>query len=49
MKAEEIGLREMLRIAWREKRQMLRYMAWTGKMRTLARESGRGREATWAG
>jgi len=48
-KAEEIGLRAMLGIAWREKRQLLRYMAWTEKMRVLARETGKGREATWAG
>ena len=49
MKAEEIGLREMLRFAWRERAQLLRYVAWTERMRRYASDAEYEREATWAG
>jgi hypothetical protein len=31
--AERIGFREFWRFAWRERRHLLRYLRWTGRMR----------------
>ena len=36
VKAEEVGLREMLRLAWGERGQVVRYLRWLGTMRKLA-------------
>ena len=40
MHAESIGLAAMTGFLWREKRQFLRFLRWTGQMR---REANRGR------
>ena len=42
LKAEDVGLGEMLGLAWRERRQVLRYLGWLGTMREI-RVSGRER------
>ena len=36
LKAETIGLREIWQIAWRDRRQFLRFLAWTGEIRGYA-------------
>lgn len=36
LKAETVGLREMLRLVWVERRQVLRYLGWLGQMRRVA-------------
>ncbi|HEY0306594.1 MAG TPA: hypothetical protein VGB94_00385 [Acidobacteriaceae bacterium] len=44
LKAETIGLREIWQIAWHERRQFLRFLAWTGKMQGYAAASTRQQE-----
>jgi hypothetical protein len=44
LKAETIGLREIWQIAWRDRRQFLRFLAWTGTMRGYASSSTRQQE-----
>lgn len=43
LKAETVGLREMLGLAWGERRQVLRYLGWLVEMRKVA-VSGRDRK-----
>lgn len=42
LKAETVGLREMLGMVWGERRQVARYLRWLGEMRHAA-GSGRRR------
>ena len=42
LEAETVGLREMLGLVWSERRQVLRYLGWLGRMRRIA-VSGRVR------
>ena len=46
LKAEEVGLPEMLGLAWGERRQVFRYLRWLGTMRKLA-GSGSDRKGVW--
>jgi hypothetical protein len=43
-KAESITARDFWRFAWRERRQLLSYLAWTDEMRAYANASERQQE-----
>jgi hypothetical protein len=44
LKADEIGLRDMWRIVWRDRRQFLRFLAWTGTIHGYANAVAREQE-----